>query len=129
MKKIVRIFIIVFICVITILMPVISFNFWKDQQYFSKGDKEKTEAIIKVDKHKVKTYNYKENNYGVDAEKSAWQDGDKVTIYYLKNRPEMVAENPYSYHSSLEIFFPLIWFILLGIVVINEMYMRYLIKK
>ncbi|MGX7026001.1 hypothetical protein [Vagococcus hydrophili] len=129
MKKVIRIVCIIFLGFITIMMPIISYDSWKEQQAFSKGDKGKTEAIIKVDEHKVKTYNYKENGYGVDAEKSAWRDGDKVTVYYLKDKPDMVAENPYVYHTKREIFAPLMWFILLGIAVITEFYVRYLTKK
>lgn len=120
MKKILFILGAVFLVGITILMPVISYTSWKDQQDFSRGDKGRTEAVIKVDEHKVKTYNYKENHYGVDASKSSWKDGDKVTVYFLENRPEIVSENPYVYNSKIEIIAPLIWLVLfVGIILLN----------
>lgn len=127
MRKILFILGAVFLVGITILMPIISYTSWKDQQIFLKGDKGKTEAVIKVDEHNVKTYNYEENNYGVDASKSSWEDGDTVTVYFLKNRPDIVAENPYVYNSKTEIIAPLIWFIFLGSIILCGIFTRFFI--
>lgn len=69
MKKFLIALSIFFLGSIAVLMPVVSYTSWKQQQEFSNGEKVKTEALIKVDDG-VKTYNYKENNYGVDASKS-----------------------------------------------------------
>lgn len=129
LKKFIFILGIFFLSMVTISMPVISYSSWKDQQNFSKGDKGKAEALIKVDEHNVKTYNFKENEYGVDASKSSWKKGDKVTIYFLKSKPYIVAENPYVYNSKFDILSPLIWFIFCGGMTIWIVCIHYLHKK
>lgn len=129
MKKILFIFGLIFLSFITLLMPIISYASWKEQQNFLTGDKGKAKALIKIDAYNVKTYNYKENDYGVDASKSSWREGDVVTVYFLKDRPYIVAENPYVYNSKLDILAPLIWFILLGGIITWIVSTRYLINK
>ena len=129
MKKILFIFGLIFLSFITLLMPIISYTSWKEQQNFLTGDKGKAKALIKIDAYNVKTYNYKENDYGVDASKSSWREGDVVTVYFLKDRPYIVAENPYVYNSKLDILAPLIWFILLGGIITWIVSTRYLINK
>ncbi|EOT46480.1 MULTISPECIES: hypothetical protein [Enterococcus] len=128
MKKFLIALSILFLGSVTVLMPVISYTSWKQQQEFSNGDKLKTKALIKVEDG-VKTYNYKENDYGVDASKSSFEAGDIVTVYLLKNKPYIVAENPYVYQSKVEIFMPLFWFVLLGLATINLIRMNYLLYK
>lgn len=128
MKKFLIALSILFLGSVTVLMPVISYTSWKQQQEFSNGDKLKTKALIKVEDG-VKTYNYKENDYGVDASKSSFEAGDTVTVYLLKNKPYIVAENPYVYQSKVEIFMPLFWFVLLGLATINLIRMNYLLYK
>lgn len=128
MKKFLIALSILFLGSVTVLMPVISYTSWKQQQEFSNGDKIKTKALIKVEDG-VKTYNYKENDYGVDASKSSFEAGDTVTVYLLKNKPYIVAENPYVYQSKVEIFMPLFWFVLLGLATINLIRMNYLLYK
>ena len=128
MKKFLIALSILFLGSVTVLMPVISYTSWKQQQEFSNGDKLKTKALIKVEDG-VKTYNYKENDYGVDASKSSFEAGDTVTVYLLKNKQYIVAENPYVYQSKVEIFMPLFWFVLLGLATINLIRMNYLLYK
>lgn len=128
MKKFLIALSILFLGSVTVLMPVISYTSWKQQREFSNGDKIKTKALIKVEDG-VKTYNYKENDYGVDASKSSFEAGDIVTVYLLKNKPYIVAENPYVYQSKVEIFMPLFWFVLLGLATINLIRMNYLLYK
>lgn len=128
MKKFLIALSILFLGSVTVLMPVISYTSWKQQQEFSNGEKVKTEALIKVDDG-VKTYNYKENDYGVDASKSSFEAGDIVPVYFLKNKPYIVAENPYVYQSKADIFMPLFWFVFLGWATINLIRMNYLVDK
>lgn len=129
MKKIIKTIVFIFIGITMAMMLFASYGSWKDQQMFSKGEKEKTVATIKVDENKVKTYNYQGNDYGVDASKSAWKNGDKVTVYFLKDQPYIVSENPYIYNSKTDILFPLIWFLIgLGIIVSN-LYISYLTRQ
>lgn len=117
MNKIFNAIFYVFIIFAMVMMLFVSYTSWKNQKLFSEGDKETTIATIKIDENKVKTYNYKENDYGVDASKSLRNSGDKVTVYFLKDKPDIVAENPYVYNSQMDILFPLIWFLIgLGII-------------
>ncbi|MHC5228209.1 hypothetical protein ACYSNW_08025 [Enterococcus sp. LJL99] len=117
MNKIFNAIFYVFIIFAMIMMLFVSYTSWKNQKLFSEGDKETTIATIKIDENKVKTYNYKENDYGVDASKSLRNSGDKVTVYFLKDKPDIVSENPYVYNSQMDILFPLIWFLIgLGII-------------
>lgn len=120
MKKTFKIIAYIFVGIITLMMPFISYSNWKDQKAFIEGDKQETIATIKVDEQNVKTYNFKENDYGVEASKSTWQAGDQVTIYFLKNQPYIVSENPYIYKTTTEIIMPLIWLIIIVIVVVIQ---------
>ncbi|MGX7197921.1 hypothetical protein [Enterococcus olivae] len=129
MRKILFILGMIFLGGVTILMPISSYSFWQDQQMFLHGEKGQTEALIKVDEHKIKTYNFKENDYGVDASKSSWREGDKVTIYFLRSKPYMVSENPYVYHTTAEIFMPLVWCVFVGGLLLGLIYTRSLISK
>ncbi len=129
MKKILKIVAYLFIIFIIAMLLLASYSSFKDQQLFSKGDKEKTVATIQIDEHNVKTYNYQGIEYGVDASKSKWKDGDKVTVYYLKDTPYIVAENPYIYHSKTEILVPLIWVLILLGVVMSHLYIHYLSRQ
>ncbi|MGM0123281.1 hypothetical protein IGI37_000647 [Enterococcus sp. AZ194] len=115
--------------VIVLLMVVMVHGFWGDQQTFSTSEKEKTTATIQVDEHKVKTYNFPENDYGVEASKSAWRDGDEVTIYYLKDQPDVVAENPYTYHSKSEIFSPLFTILIFLLLIAIDIFVRYVMHR
>lgn len=90
MTKFLRIVFYIFLSITMLMMLISSYSSWKDQQAFSNGVKEKATATIKIDKHNVKTYNYQGNDYGIDASKSVWMNGDKVTIYFLKDRPYIV---------------------------------------
>lgn len=85
----------------------------------------KTSATIQVDDHGVKTYHYEGIDYGIDASKSSFRDGNHITVYFLKDKPYIVAENPYVYHSKLEIIAPLLWFfILLGFGILSRYFKK-----
>ncbi|MFS1229198.1 hypothetical protein [Enterococcus lactis] len=99
--------------VVSVLLIFSAYSSWKDQQAFSMGEKSFAMAQIKVDSNHVKTYNFSENSYGVDASASKFRNGDVVKIYFLKSKPYMVAENPYVYQSVSDIFLPIIWAVII----------------
>lgn len=80
-----------------IVMPIVTYSNWHNQQMFRTGEKKETTAIVRIDENKVKTYDYPENDYGVDARDSKAKDGESVTLYYLKNQPDMVSEKKDEY--------------------------------
>lgn len=80
-----------------IVMPLVTYSNWHNQQMFKTGEKKETTAIVRIDENKVKTYDYPENDYGVDARDSKAKDGESVTLYYLKNQPDMVSEKKDEY--------------------------------
>ncbi len=104
----------IFLVMISILLIISSYSSWKEQREFSRGEKRMAIAKIKVDSHHVKTYNFSENPYGVDAYQSKFRNGDAVKIYFLKHKPYVVSENPYIVHSAPEIIAPIIWSVILG---------------
>ena len=108
-KKYLKILANIFLAAIIILLIVSSSSSWQDQREFSRGEKNTAIAKIKVDRNNVKTYNFSENSYGVDASKSKFKNNDTVKVYFLKKKPYIVSENPYIYHSTTEIIIPIIW--------------------
>lgn len=107
-KKYLKILANIFLAAIIILLIVSSSSSWQDQREFSRGEKNTAIAKIEVDRNNVKTYNFSENSYGVDASKSKFKNNDTVKVYFLKKKPYIVSENPYIYHSTTEIIIPII---------------------
>lgn len=92
----------VFLVVVTLLLFYISFSNYRSNQAYLHSERVKTEAVIKEDEQGVKTYNFSGNPYGVTnsanwiRNKDIGKDGEKVTIYYQKDKPWVVytEKNP-----------------------------------
>lgn len=85
----------VFLVIIILLMFYISFSNYRSNQEYLHSERIKAEAVIK-EEDGVKTYNFPANSYGVTSSanwirnKDIGKDGEKVTIYYQKDKPWVV---------------------------------------
>lgn len=81
------------------LMFYLAYSSYQANQEFLNSERVKTIAVIK-ENDGVKTYNYSANEYGVVGNDPDIKDigkvGEKVTIYYQKDKPYVVyrSQNP-----------------------------------
>lgn len=124
-KKMQYIFSIILILV-GILLFYIAFGNWKIQQDFLHSHKIKTQAVVKVDKNKVKTLNFTGNHYGVATDNQNLAAGEQVTIYYQQDKPYRVSTSASQYGDVLKnVITPIIGGIFfLALVGINRFFYR-----
>ena len=99
----------IMLCLFAIVMPIVTYSNWHNQQVFQGGEKLATTAIIEVDSHNLKVYRFPENKSVVSAKYSEYDEGETLTLYYLEDNPDMVSEsrNHYVPQKDIIIFFSL----------------------
>ena len=79
-----------------LLFFYIAYSTWEMQQEFIKSEKVQTVAVVAVDEQGGKTLNFSGNSYGVAID-DPHLDGERVKIYYQKNKPYRVSTSKTQY--------------------------------
>lgn len=98
-------------------MFFIFYSNWQMEKEFITSEKGRTLGTIHIEKG-VQTINFPENNYGVAFKGSKREEGERVYIYFQKNKPYRISTSKNHYQPKKEVYGP----IASGIFLIGSMF-------